>query len=47
MAADWQPVIVGGGLPLFGGKEARSKLELRSSKTFASGVVAAHYAARR
>jgi dihydrofolate reductase len=39
----WQPVIVGGGLPLFGGKEARSKLELRSSKTFRSGVVATHY----
>ena len=39
----WQPVIVGGGLPLFGGKEARSKLELRSSKTFRSGVVATHH----
>ena len=39
----WQPVIVGGGLPLFGGKEARSKLELRSSKTFRSDVVATHH----
>ena len=27
----WQPVILGGGLPLFGGKEPREKLELRSS----------------
>jgi hypothetical protein len=36
-------VIVGGGLPLFGGKEARSKLELRSSKAFRSGVVATHH----
>jgi riboflavin biosynthesis pyrimidine reductase len=44
----WQPVIVGGGgLPLFGGKEPRSKLELRSSKTFRSGVVATHHVVRR
>jgi dihydrofolate reductase len=43
----WQPVIVGGGLPLFGGKEARSKLELTSSHTFRSGVVATHHAVRR
>jgi dihydrofolate reductase len=43
----WQPVIVGGGLPLFGGKEARSKLELRSSKTFRSGVVATHHVVKR
>jgi len=43
----WQPVIVGGGLPLFGGKEARSQLELRSSKTFRSGVVATHHVVRR
>ena len=43
----WQPVIVGGGLPLFGGKEGRSKLELRSSKTFRSGVVATHHVVRR
>jgi dihydrofolate reductase len=44
----FQPVIVGGGgLPLFGGKEPRSKLELRSSKTFGSGVIAAHYVVRR
>lgn len=43
-----QPVIVGGrGLPLFGGKEPRSKLELRSAKTFRSGVIAAHYVVRR
>lgn len=43
----WQPVIVGGGKPLFGGKEARSKLQLRSSKTFRSGVVATHHVVRR
>jgi len=43
----WQPVIVGGGLPLFGGKEARSKLELKSSKTFRSGIVATHHVVRR
>lgn len=43
----WQPAIVGGGLPLFGGKEARSTLELRSSHTFRSGVVATHYAMKR
>jgi dihydrofolate reductase len=43
----WQPVIVGGGLPLFGGKEARSKLELRSSKEFRSGVVATHHVVKR
>lgn len=43
----WQPAIVGGGLPLFGGKEARSKLELRSSHTFRSGVVATHHVVRR
>jgi dihydrofolate reductase len=43
----WQPVIVGGGLTLFGGKEARSQLELRSSKTFRSGVVATHHVVRR
>lgn len=43
----WQPVILGGGLPLFGGKELRSKLELRSSKTFRSGVVATHHVTKR
>jgi dihydrofolate reductase len=43
----WQPVIVGGGLPLFGGKEPRSKLELRSSKTFRSGVIATHHVMSR
>jgi dihydrofolate reductase len=41
----WQPVILGGGLPLFGGKEPRSKLELRASQTFRSGVVATHHVA--
>ncbi len=42
-----QPVILGGGLPLFEKREDRTKLELRSSKTFASGVIAAHYATKR
>ena len=42
-----QPVILGGGLPLFDRRENRAKLELRSSKTFASGVIAAHYATKR
>ena len=31
-----QPVILGGGLPLFDKRDDRVKLELRSSKTFAS-----------
>ena len=42
-----QPVIVGGGLPLFGKKEERTRLELRSSKTFRSGVIAVHYVTKR
>lgn len=42
-----QPVILGGGLPLFAQREARTRLELRSSKTFASGVIAAHYVTKR
>lgn len=36
-----QPVILGGGLPLF--STTRADLELRSSKTFASGVMAVRY----
>jgi dihydrofolate reductase len=42
-----QPVILGGGLPLFDKRDTRTKLELRSSKTFGSGVIAAHYATKR
>jgi dihydrofolate reductase len=42
-----QPVIVGGGLPLFGPRETRTPLELRSSKTFRSGVMALHYVTKR
>jgi dihydrofolate reductase len=42
-----QPVIVGGGLPLFGKREQRSRLELRSSKTFRSGAIALHYVTKR
>jgi dihydrofolate reductase len=41
------PVIVGGGLPLFPEREQRTKLELRASKTFSTGVIAAHYVAKR
>jgi len=43
----WQPVILGTGLPLFGGKEVRSKLELRSSHVFRAGVVATHHVVKR
>ena len=42
-----QPVIVGGGLPLFGKREERTRLELRSSKTFGTGVIALHYTTKR
>jgi dihydrofolate reductase len=42
-----QPVIVGGGLPLFGNREKRARLELRSSKTFGTGVIAVHYVTKR
>jgi dihydrofolate reductase len=42
-----QPVILGGGLPLFGKLEKRTRLELRSSKTFRSGVMAVHYVTKR
>jgi len=42
-----QPVILGGGLPLFDEREKRTNLELRSSKTFRSGVIAAHYVTKR
>ena len=42
-----QPVMLGGGLPLFGKREERTRLELRSSKTFGSGVIAVHYATKR
>jgi dihydrofolate reductase len=38
-----QPAIVGSGLPLFAHVEKLAKLELRSSKSFGSGVIAAHY----
>ncbi|CAN5721776.1 dihydrofolate reductase family protein [soil metagenome] len=39
-----QPVALGAGLPLF---DARANLQLRSSKTFRSGVIAAHYVTKR
>ena len=48
---DWrltiQPVTLGGGLPLFVPVLRRTQLELRSSKTFSSGVIAAHYVTKR
>jgi dihydrofolate reductase len=40
-----QPVALGGGLPLW--REKRTDLELRSTKTFSSGVIAAHYVTKR
>lgn len=42
-----QPVILGDGLPLFPRREKRTQLELRTSRTFATGVIAAHYVTRR
>jgi dihydrofolate reductase len=42
-----QPVIVGSGLPLFAHVEHRTQLELRSAKTFSSGVIATHYVTKR
>jgi dihydrofolate reductase len=41
------PVILGDGLSLFGKRERRAQLELRSSRTFSTGVIAAHYAMKR
>jgi len=41
------PAIVGGGLSLFPRLEKQAKLELRSSRTFGSGVIAAHYGTKR
>jgi dihydrofolate reductase len=42
-----QPVILGDGLPLFGKRENRTPLKLRSSKTFGTGVIAVHYVTKR
>jgi dihydrofolate reductase len=42
-----QPVILGDGLSLFGKRENRTRLALRSSKTFGSGVIAVHYVTKR
>jgi dihydrofolate reductase len=41
------PVILGDGLSLFGPREKRVQLELRASKTFSTGVIAAHYLTKR
>jgi dihydrofolate reductase len=42
-----QPAIVGGGLSLFAHDAKRTSLELRSSRSFGSGVIAAHYVTKR
>ena len=42
-----QPVVVGGGLPLFSQDGHRIRLQLRSAKTFSSGVIATHYETKR
>ncbi|HEY6033210.1 MAG TPA: dihydrofolate reductase family protein [Kofleriaceae bacterium] len=42
-----QPVAIGGGLPLFAPGGPRIKLELRSAKTYSSGVIGTHYATKR
>jgi dihydrofolate reductase len=42
-----QPVILGDGLRLFEKRENRTRLELRSSKTFGRGVIAVHYVTKR
>ena len=42
-----QPVILGDGRSLFPKREKRAQLELRSSKTFSTGVIAAHYVMKR
>jgi dihydrofolate reductase len=42
-----QPVILGDGRSLFPKREQRAQLELRSSKTFRTGIIAAHYVTKR
>ena len=42
-----QPVVVGRGLPLFAPAGHRIQLQLRSTKTFSSGVIATHYVTKR
>ncbi len=42
-----QPTILGDGLPLFGKRENRARLELISSKAFSTGVIALHYLTKR
>lgn len=42
-----QPVVLGGGLSLFPTRDKRTQLELRSSRTFSTGVIAAHYVTKR
>jgi dihydrofolate reductase len=42
-----QPVVLGGGLPLFVQVEHRTQLELRSAKPFSCGVIGTHYVTKR
>ncbi|MDB4977072.1 MAG: dihydrofolate reductase [Myxococcaceae bacterium] len=42
-----QPVVLGQGLPLFAPNAHRTQLELRSAKTFSSGVIATRYVTKR
>ena len=42
-----QPVILGDGRSRSAKREKRAQLELRSSKTFSTGVIAAHYVMKR
>ncbi len=42
-----QPVMLGGGLPLFAPGPRRTQLALRSAKTMSSGVIATHYVTKR
>ncbi|MGE0403975.1 MAG: dihydrofolate reductase family protein [Kofleriaceae bacterium] len=41
------PVILGGGKSLFGALEKRTLLQLVSTKTFTTGVIAVHYTTKR
>ncbi|HEY5926331.1 MAG TPA: dihydrofolate reductase family protein [Kofleriaceae bacterium] len=41
-----QPVLVGRGTPLFANVEKQQRLQLRDTKTFSNGVIAARYARR-
>jgi dihydrofolate reductase len=42
-----QPVILGDGWSLFPRRDKRTQLELRTSRTFSTGVIAVHYVTKR